>query len=140
MPLTTHRIRYWRGPHIPLEVSMAARNRYPYSNPGNLLRCHPKAIERPIQSLKTDPKELAQTPLMRQLPEPFLAEGGIRLPRYRVMRQQARFAQAHCVPSIESIESNAMGLALMEEGRDCHLSGSSEKVCELHIDLCPVIA
>jgi len=59
---------------------MAARNRYPYSNPGNLLRCHPKAIERPIQSLKTDPKELAQTPLKRQLSEPFLAKGVLGYP------------------------------------------------------------
>lgn len=53
----------------------------------NLPPSYPKAIKRPLQSLKTGSKELAQTPLMRQLSEPFLAEGGIRLPRYRVMRQ-----------------------------------------------------
>lgn len=45
----------------------------------NLPLSHPKAIERPLQSLKTVLKELAQAPLMRQLPEPFSAEGGIRL-------------------------------------------------------------
>lgn len=77
MPLTTHRIRSRKGSHIHLKASMAARNRYPYSNPGNLLRYHPKAIERPIQSLKTGSKELAQTPPMRQLSEPFLAEDGM---------------------------------------------------------------
>lgn len=75
MPLTAHRIRSRKGSYIHLEVSMAARNRYYYSNHGNLFRCRPKAIERPLQNLKTGPKELAQTPLMRQLSEPFLAEG-----------------------------------------------------------------
>lgn len=76
MPLTTHRIRSRKGSYIHLEVSMAARNRYYYSNHGNLFRYRPKAIERPLQNLKTGPKELAQTPLMRQLSEPFLAERG----------------------------------------------------------------
>lgn len=56
------------------------------------------------------------------------------------MRQQAKFAQAHWVLSIVSIECDAMGLALVKEGCDCHLSGSPEKVCELRIGLCPVIA
>lgn len=128
MLLTTHLIRSCKGLHIHLEASMAARNRYPYSNPGNLLRCHPKGIERPFQNLKTGPKELAQTPLMRQLSEPFLAEGGIRLPRYRVIRQQAKLAQARWFLSIEPIESDTISLALVEKCRNCHLSGRSEKV------------
>lgn len=33
-----------------------------------------------------------------------------------------------------------MGLALVEEGRNSHLSGRSEKVCELRVGLCPIIA
>lgn len=140
MPLTTHRIRRRKGSYIHLEASMAARNRYYYSNHGNLFRYRPKAIERPLQNLKTGPKELAQTPLMRQLSEPFLAEGGIRLPRYRVMWQQPLFAQARCFLSIEAIKSDAISLAVVKEGGDCHLSGRSEKVCELRICLCPVIA
>jgi hypothetical protein len=37
----------------------------------NLLPYYSKAIERPLQSLKTGPKELAQTPPMRQLSEDF---------------------------------------------------------------------
>lgn len=93
-----------------------------------------------LLSLKTAIPELAQTPLMRQLSEPFWTEGGIRLPRYWVMRRQAYFAQARWVLSIVSIECDAVGLALMEEGRDCHFSGRSEKVCELRIGLCPIIA
>ena len=84
--------------------------------------------------------ELALPPQMRQLSEDFQSEGGIRLPRYRVMRRQAKFAQAHWVLSIVSIKCDAVGLALVEEGRNCHLSGCSEKVCELCIGLCPVIA
>ena len=56
------------------------------------------------------------------------------------MRQQAKSAQAHWVLSIESAESDTMDLALMEEGRNCHLSGRSEKVCELRVGLCPIIA
>lgn len=98
MPLTTHRIRSRKGSYIHLEVSMAARNRYYYSNHGNLFRYRPKAIERPLQNLKTGPKELAQTPLMRQLSEPFLAEGGIRLLRYRVMWQQPLFRASALLP------------------------------------------
>lgn len=56
------------------------------------------------------------------------------------MRQQAKFAQARWFLSIEPIESDTVGLALVEEGRNRHLSGSSEKVCELRISLCSVIA
>ncbi len=89
---------------------------------------------------KIGTQELAQTSPIRQLFAPFTAKGGIRLPRYRVMRQQAHFAQARWVLSIESIKSDTMGLALVEEGRDYHLSGRSEEVCELRIGLCPVIA
>lgn len=106
----------------------------------NLPLSHPKAIERPLQSLKTVLKELAQIPLMRQLSEPFLAEGGIRLPRYRVMRQQPSFAQARWFLSIVSIERDAVSLTVVEKGRDCYFSGRSEQVCELRISFCPVIA
>lgn len=55
------------------------------------------------------------------------------------MRQQAKFAQAHWVLSIVSIECDAVGLALVKEGRNRHLSGSPKKVCELRIGFCPVI-
>lgn len=85
-------------------------------------------------------KELAQNSTIRQLFAPISAEGGIRLPRYRVMRQHSRFAQAHWFLLVGPIECDAVGLALMEEGRDCHFSGRPEKVCELRISLCPVIA
>lgn len=64
---------------------------------------------------------------------------GIRLPRYRVMWQHARFAQAHWVPSIESIESDTMSLALVEKCRNCHLPSRPKQVCELRVGLCPVI-
>lgn len=93
-----------------------------------------------LLSLKTAIPELAQTLPIRQLFAPFTAEGGIRLPRYRVMRQQAKLAQAHWVLSIVSIESDAVDLALVEEGRNCHLPSRPEKVCELRVGLCPVIA
>lgn len=89
---------------------------------------------------KIDIQKLAQTSPIRQLFAPFSAEGGIRLPRYRVIRQQAKFAQAHWVLSIVSIECDAVGLALVKECRDCHFSGCSEKVCELRVGLCPIIA
>lgn len=56
------------------------------------------------------------------------------------MRQEAKFAQAHWVLSIVSIECYAVGLALVKEGRNCHLSGCSEKVCELRVGLCLIIA
>ena len=70
--------------------------------------------------------ELAQTSPIRQLLAPFSEEGGIRLPRYRVMRQQPSFAQAHWFLSIVSIKSDAVGLALVEKCCDCYLSGRSE--------------
>lgn len=85
-------------------------------------------------------RELALISPIRQLLAPFSAEGGIRLPRYRVMRQQPSFAQAHWFLSIVSIKSDAVRLALMEKCCDCYLSGRSEKVCELRIGFCPVIS
>lgn len=93
-----------------------------------------------LLSLKTAIPELAQTLPMRPLSEDFQSEGGIRLPRYRVMWQHARFAQAHWVPSIESIESDTMSLALVGKCRNCHLPSRPKQVCELRIGLCPVIA
>lgn len=85
-------------------------------------------------------QELAQTLPIRQLFLPFTAEGGIRLPRFRVMRQQPLFAQARWVMSIESIESDTVSLAVVEKGRNRHLSGRSKQVRELRICFCPVIA
>lgn len=85
-------------------------------------------------------RELALISPIRQLLAPFSAEGGIRLPRYRVMRQQPSFAQAHWFLSIVSIKSDAVRLALVEKCCDCYLSGRSEKVCELRIGFCPVIS
>lgn len=77
---------------------------------------------------------------MRQLSEEFQSEGGIRLPRCRVMRKQAKLAQARWFLSIEPIENDTVGLALVEESGDGHLSGRSKEVCELRIGLRPVIA
>ena len=85
-------------------------------------------------------RELALISPIRQLLTPFSAEGGIRLPRYRVMRQQPSFAQAHWFLSIVSIKSDAVRLALVEKCCDCYLSGRSEKVRELRIGFCTVIS
>lgn len=100
----------------------------------------PKNASTALLSLKTAILELALTPLMRQLSEDFQSEGGIRLPRCRAMRQQAKFAQARRFLSVVSIKSDTVGFALVEKGGDGHLSGCPEKVCELRIGLCPVIA
>ena len=99
----------------------------------------PKNDSAALLSLKTLIQELALTSPIRQLFAPISAEGGIRLPRYRIMWQHARFAQAHWVPSIESIESDTMSLALVEKCRNCHLPSRPKQVCELRVGLCPVI-
>lgn len=86
---------------------------------------------------RIDIQELAQTSPIRQLFAPFTAEGVL---GYPLDLSCGNFAQACWVMSIESIESDAVSLAVVEECSDCHLSGRSEQVRELRIGLCSVIA